>query len=75
MRENAEQFILVLGQLLELVARGFQRQLRPHARNQLGLVERLGDIIHAAGIQRADNQVLVIGRGKKNDRDVLPVGI
>ena len=75
MRENAEQFVLVLGQLFEAVARGFQRQLRPHARNQFGMVERFGDVIHAARVQRPDNQILVVRGGKKNDRDVLPVGI
>ena len=52
-----------------------QRQLGPHARNEFGLVERLGDVVHAARFQRADNEILVIRRGKKNDRDVLPVRI
>ena len=74
-RENTEQLILVFRELLELIACGFQRQLRPHARNEFGLVEWFGYIIHAAGIQRADNHVFVIGSGKKNDGNFFPLWI
>ena len=75
MREDAEQLVLVLGHLLEPVARVFPGELRMDTRDEFRLVERLGDVIHAARLQRAHDEILVVRRREENDRDVAPLGI
>ena len=72
--EDAEQFIPVLGELLQLVAGLFERQVGADARHQFGVVEGLGDVVHAAAFQGANDQALVVGRGKENDRNLSPIG-
>ena len=74
-RNHAQQFLLVLRQPFQVVPRGLEHQMGSHPRNQFKFVERLGDVIHPAAFQRANNQILVVRRGKKNDRDVRPGGV
>ena len=75
MGQDAEQFIPVLGELLQLVAGPFERQVGAHARHQLGVVEGLGDVVHAAALEGANDQALVVCRRKENNGNLSPIGI
>src|SRR5450432_1942653 len=70
-REHAEQFVLVGGEDSQLVSRELEQDVRIHAREQLRLVEGLGDIIHAAALEALDDEILVVRRRKKKDWHVL----
>jgi len=70
-----EQFILVLGQVAEVLTRTAQCEMSAHAGEQLGLVEGLGDIVHAAALEGFDDEALVIGGGQEDDRNVFPTRI
>jgi hypothetical protein len=75
MREDAEDFVLVFREHPQLVTRLLQRDLRTHAGDQLGFVKGLRHIIHATGLECLHDEVLVIGGGEKNNRNVLPARI
>ncbi len=68
--EDAEKLVLVLGQPAQPVARLLQRQVGPHPRDELRLVEGLGDIVDPAGLERLDDHRLVVGRRDEDDRDL-----
>src|SRR4051812_5971673 len=74
-RENAQQLILVFRELFQTVAGQFQGQMGAHAHDQFGLMERFGDVIDASAFQGPNDHFFVIGRGKKNDRNVSPTRI
>src|ERR1035437_5619426 len=73
--EDAEQLVPVLGKLLQLVASPFERQAGADARYQFGVVEGLGDVIHAAALEGAHDQALVVSRGKENDGNLSPIRV
>jgi len=73
--EDAEQFVPVLGELVQLVAGPFERQVGADARHQLGVVEGLGDVIHAAALEGANDQTLVVRRRKENNGNLNPSSI
>ncbi len=74
-RQDAEELLLVLGELAEPVAGGFQREVGAHAGGELGGVEGFRDVVHAARLQGADDEGFVGRGGEKDDRDVGPLGI
>src|SRR5689334_9953840 len=73
--KDTEQLIAVLGELLQFVAGPFERQVSADAGHQFGVVERLGDVVHAAAFQRANNQALVVCRGKEDDGNLRPIRV
>ena len=73
-RQQSEQPFAVGGQLREAVAGKFQSELGLHAQNQFRLVEGLGYIINRPGLQAANNEILAVGGGKKDDWNVFSFG-
>src|SRR5262249_22961625 len=51
-----------------------EHDLRIYSREELGLVEWLGDVIHSAAFEPFDHQVLVVRRREKNDGHVRAAG-
>src|ERR1035437_1771391 len=49
--------------------------MRADARHQFGAVEGLGDVIHAAALEGANDQSLVVGRRKEDNGDLSPISI
>ena len=72
MRQDPEQLILVLGERLELIPGGLQRQMRAHPGEQFRAAEGLDHIVHPAAFQRLHDERFVIRRREKDDGDVGP---
>ena len=73
--KDSEQFISVFGELLQLIACPFERQVGADTCHQFGVVEGLSDVVHAAAFQRANDQALVVRRRQENDGDVSPIQV
>ena len=70
MSDHAEESVLGSVEPVELFALSLDRHVRVDAREHLFLLEGLGDVVHAAGLEAA-HLVLDVGeRADEDDRDI-----
>ena len=66
MRDQVHEFLALERDPLEAIAGEFQAHVRLHPRQQFLGDEGLGDVVHGARVERAQQQVAILRRGEED---------
>ena len=75
MRDQVDQFLAFAGHAFQTVAGQLQPDVRPDPRQQFLGNERLGDVVDRAGLERAQQELAVLGGGEEDRRHLAHAGL